>query len=521
MAQQIRTILVIFSIMILVVLFLRCKRILWNEPRNEITKLKESIAKSKNEYEGTIAKMISTYKDSIAKLEKRIENLTEYDAHIVSSEFADIMIGNAWHEILTLDNPRIAKIAAESKHYSKYRSCDIKISMKMRFQEALNCEYKYHFLAYLYPQLSEMFVDNKVADKTVYSVEDRDSKLRNIFEIVDVLANANDVTNQMIILRNRLDVLEMSTSNLKAIPYMAALISDYETYGLEALARQLDWGYSVERQKKVISIRDIRENAKALVERNKEAQYKLAYLLSMFPALEDVLDSEYDQLPKIQLSDLSDYDRTKDYLSREEYHTLTDIERNQLALDRYRTRNRTKWQVGRDYEMFIGYRYSQEGFTVDYYGSYMGLGDLGRDIIAEKDGRTIIIQCKYWSARKAIHEKHILQLYGTVVSYCIENAVSQTNVKGVLITNIKLSDTARKMAEYLKIKYREDVESGSYPCIKCNIGHNNDGETKIYHLPFDQQYDSTKITKPGEFFAFTVEEADSAGFKRASKWLNN
>jgi hypothetical protein len=34
----------------------------------------------------------------------------------------------------------------------------------------------------------------------------------------------------------------------------------------------------------------------------------------------------------------------------------------------------------------------------------------------------------------------------------------------------------------------------------------------------DQQYDKTKMNRPGEFFAFTVEEAVKAGLGRAWRW---
>lgn len=55
-----------------------------------------------------------------------------------------------------------------------------------------------------------------------------------------------------------------------------------------------------------------------------------------------------------------------------------------------------------------------------------------------------------------------------------------------------------------------------YPCIKCNIS--TDGE-KIYHLPFDQQYDKTKINiNKGEFYCEKIEEAEKRGFRRAYKW---
>ena len=120
-----------------------------------------------------------------------------------------------------------------------------------------------------------------------------------------------------------------------------------------------------------------------------------------------------------------------------------------------------------------------------------------------------------------LHEKHITQLYGTMASYCIEHNCPKENVKGVLITNIQLSPMAKKMAKYLGIKFKENIEVDDYPCIKCNIGRDMYGETKIYHLPFDQQYDSTKISKKGEFYAMTVAEAEEAGFRRAFKWFGN
>ena len=312
-------------------------------------------------------------------------------------------------------------------------------------------------------------------------------------------------------------------SNLTAIPYMAALIADYETYGLEKLASKLDWGNSSERANKVKSIREIRKDAKAIVEKNKEAQYQLAYLLNLFPNLSDIIDCEFNQLPMIEVKDISDYDTTRDYLSKEEYSALTVTERNQLALDRYKkSHSKSKWQIGRDYELYVGYRYNQKGYIVEYFGSEKRLEDMGRDLIAFKGGKTLIVQCKYWSSEKLIHEKHVMQLYGTMVSYCIENEVDKNKVHGVLVTNISLSETAKKVAEYLNIEYKENFEKGDYPCIKCNIGKDENGKsTKIYHLPFDQQYDSTIIHGPDEFFAMTVAEAENAGFRRAFKWFGS
>lgn len=322
----------------------------------------------------------------------------------------------------------------------------------------------------------------------------------------------------------KIDFLEQMQSNLTAIPYMAAIMADFETYEIEALAKKLDWGHDVSRQKKVASIRDIRRAAKEMVEKNLEAKYQLEYLLHLFPALEDVIETDSKQLPIIRVEELSEYDRARDWLSKEEYEQLSSVDRNQLALDRYKaSHNKSKWQIGRDYEYYVGYRYSLKGYEIDYFGSYNGMEDLGRDLIAKKtisSTTTLIIQCKYWGKEKLIHEKHILQLYGTMIAYCIENKTTEQNTKAILVTNITLSEQAKKMAQYLNVEYVEHFDKKDYPCIKCNINVDVYGnQTKIYHLPFDQQYDTTKIDHLGEFYAMTVKEAEDAGFRRAYKWF--
>ena len=326
-------------------------------------------------------------------------------------------------------------------------------------------------------------------------------------------------------LQQRLDdsvfVSEIAKSNLRSIPYMAAIMADFETYGLEKLARKLDWGDSQERLKKVKSIREIRKDAQEMVEKNKEAQYQLAYLFQLYPSLQEVIDCEFSQLPIVNIDELSEYDHCHDFLSKDEYQLLSISERNQLALDRYvESHNKSKWQIGRDYELFIGYKYEQKGYYVEYTGSLLKLEDLGRDLIVHDGKKTLIVQCKYWSKEKQIHENHVNQLYGTTICYCLEHNIDPSTVTGVLVTNTQLSDTAKKFADFLGIKYQENCPLENYPRIKCNIGRDEFGfSTKIYHLPFDQQYDSAVIDKPGEFMAMTVAEAEAAGFRRAYKWF--
>jgi Restriction endonuclease len=214
----------------------------------------------------------------------------------------------------------------------------------------------------------------------------------------------------------------------------------------------------------------------------------------------------------------AEQDPAAHWLTRQEYEALSAAERNQRSLDRYLKSRKTPWQLGRDYERYIGYLREQDGCDVTYQGIFKGLEDLGRDVLAEKDGWMEIIQCKRWAQGKTIHEKHIFQLYGTVVLARLEHPERQ--VSGTFTTTTSLSPTAHEVAKYLDIKIEEKFPLRDYPRIKCNISRSRDdpGE-KIYHLPFDQQYDTTLIEpERGEFYATTVAEAESRGFRRAWRW---
>lgn len=559
-------IIIVIAIIILLVIVFTIKEKIWDEPHRKIKKLEDDIILFKQSHKKEIDSLKESHKTEIEHLEEthieEIENLYEiinttdavtekeielimeshaeeinslYEAiieadrkniTIIKEKFTDIVKSYVWKEMAELCYEKYSFLNVPkflSINNSQGNRKNVTKMVCERFEEALEEQYKYKYIILLYPQLLKLFSDNKIA--TSVSLDEIEVNNDRIFEVVNCLSKEKNnlkSAKEIVLLKNKVEFLQATQSNLTAIPYMSQIMADYETYGLEHLARELDWGYNHERLKKVKSIREIRKDAKAMVEKNKESQYQLAYLLELFPALQDIIECEYKQLPVIKVEELTEYDASRDYLSKEEYQKLSVTERNQLALDRYKnSHNKSKWQIGRDYELYIGYQCSLKGYDVDYFGSYMGLEDLGRDLIAKKDGKTLIIQCKYWSSKKLIHEKHITQLYGTMMSYCIENNCKKSDVSGVLVTNIALSDMAKTMAEFLKIKYKENVEAGDYPCIKCNINHNDSGETKIYHLPFDQKYDATKIDKKGEFYATTVAEAEAAGFRRAFKWFGS
>lgn len=272
-------------------------------------------------------------------------------------------------------------------------------------------------------------------------------------------------------------------------------------------------------------VNELKIESKKYLEQFRQMLYKYEMLLQLFPELSKYTDDfeSIKQLEEISSIDIlqEDFDRVQFYLSKEEYTSLSVNERNQLALDRYVKGQKTKWQIGRDYELFCGITYERDGWDVEYYGMEKKLNDMGRDLIAKKNNIHHVVQCKFWAHNKMIHEKHITQLFGTTVEYGM-NLSNNITVKAVFITNIKLSDSARKFADKLGVIVKEDTPLEDFPRIKCNVNKDEYGEESlIYHLPFDQQYDRTKINKKGEFYAFNVDEAVKAGFRRANKFFGN
>lgn len=255
----------------------------------------------------------------------------------------------------------------------------------------------------------------------------------------------------------------------------------------------------------------------------KRAQWVLTLYEFHFPWLAELREID-EELSYVEGEPVAGIDASADdseppdaaqrWLSKEEYAALAAVERNQRALDRYLRSRKSPWQLGRDYERYIGYLREQTGAKVTYQGIVAGLDDLGRDLICETPEGIEIVQCKRWSRHKVIHEKHVFQLLGTVLAMRIERP--DKPVSGTFTTTTRLSDRARQFAEMLGVCIEEKVPLADYPRIKCNIGRSGQ---RIYHLPFDQQYDAAIVEQEkGEAYVRTVADAESLGFRRAWRW---
>jgi hypothetical protein len=283
------------------------------------------------------------------------------------------------------------------------------------------------------------------------------------------------------------------------------------------------------RYKQRPALKAAEEIAAALAERRKYKErcalyeYTLLALKERYPDIEEfeedlsedagVLDEETEAAPQT--------DPVSRFVSDAEFAALTAAERNQLALDRYLDGGLSRAQIGRLYERYIGHLFAQDGWQVEYHGIKRGLQDLGRDLVCSKGGEVKIIQAKCWSAGKVVHERHVFQLFGTSRHYTTERSMADLFAPAVtarLVTTTNLSDMARAAAALLKVEVDERrALDKTFPMIKCNV--NQDTNERIYHLPFDQQYDRTIVRQQlGERMVRTVSEAESLGFRRAFRF---
>lgn len=337
--------------------------------------------------------------------------------------------------------------------------------------------------------------------------------------------------------KTELGISRIVEEKTKGFPWLADAIAQYYEYRDLKIAEFLE-----QKLRPAISsaerVREIASEKRVLQKQFRITRNLIKYYEALFPWLPDFVGEDLDELIEQVTSKEEREDTQEDpvrfYLTKAEYQKLSTTERNQRALDRYWARKKSSWQIGRDYERYIGYIYEHKGYAVYYQGIVEGLADLGRDLIAKKGKEIEVIQCKYWSQHKTIHEKHICQLFGTTLKYWVENQnelseglkiqqeffpslIKRKQIKGVFITSTSLSETANEFAKELGIVVKEQFPFQKYPSIKCNVSRRK-GE-KIYHLPFDQQYDRTIVeAERNECYVETVDEAERLGFRRAFRW---
>lgn len=85
-------------------------------------------------------------------------------------------------------------------------------------------------------------------------------------------------------------------------------------------------------------------------------------------------------------------------------------------------------KAGDAFEILVGQSYEADGYEVDYRGLRLDFLDGGIDLVATKDNKIILIQCKYWKKKDSITHNMVKEFYGNCNFYIDQNQLDRNNV---------------------------------------------------------------------------------------------
>jgi hypothetical protein len=376
--------------------------------------------------------------------------------------------------------------------------------------------------------------------KLKQDIEIREEKLKQDIETREKKLKAETETREFQLQRHKKELDLLVKEKTQGFPWLESAYSEcLKLYDLEKAYYLKNKTHPA-----IKASEELRQIAKERREAQKAAsvsKHLLDYSRYLAPWLDDYIGIESKELDEIINEIHSSWQKKEQEFDEEvkrhygpSYENLTQEQKLQKRLDWYWGKpNKTDWQIGRDYERYIGYLYENKGWRVSYQGKD-GFEDLGRDLIGKKGDVVEIIQCKRWAQNKQIHEKNIYYLLGTTIEYYLDNFTEKENLQFTLfpelikkgqvipklISTVEISDRAKKAANALGVvieKTQFPNINPPYPSVKCNIARRT--EEKIYHLPFDQQYDTVLVEEERfECFANTIAEAEAKGFRHAYRW---
>ena len=216
---------------------------------------------------------------------------------------------------------------------------------------------------------------------------------------------------------------QLAKEKSQGFPWLASAYDDYLNIKDMAMENHLRHKQHPA-AKKADDYRQISKERREAVKAAKVSKYLIDYCRFLAPWLDEYIGMDAEELDKIIKDIHSSWEKIEEEFDEEvkrqtgprKWEALTPTERLQRKLDWYWGKpNKTNWQIGRDYERYIGYLYEQNGWYVYYHGK-KGYEDLGRDLVCKKGKSVEIVQCKYWAKERTIHEKHVYYRYPMYLS---------------------------------------------------------------------------------------------------------
>lgn len=192
-----------------------------------------------------------------------------------------------------------------------------------------------------------------------------------------------------------------------------------------------------------------------------------------------------------------------------------DVYELKRKLSDYNKREKTLWELGIEYERYIGYLWESQGYKVIYNGAVKGSADGGIDLIFISEFTTYVVQCKRWKKGSYINTEEIKKFHQNVKKFKKSNRelIGDNNLLAIFYSTTNFTADAKKFAKRYKIdcQVKEFNIVYEYPPVKC--GKTYDGR-KFYCLPFDEEFDKIQLhCDRGDCYKFTIDEAEKAGYQ--------
>ena len=179
---------------------------------------------------------------------------------------------------------------------------------------------------------------------------------------------------------------DLINSKVRDFPIVADIVSELDTI------RDKNKSYYLEFKKRPApkaaeTVMEVRREKRELIRQNKALEWEMKYIRRLLPWIDEIEDNPMEPVNRtsdyynpnynVEDSNKNDIDNAGYWLTPQEYQSLSNVQKYQLALDRYNKRHKSNWEIGRDYERYIGYLFEQKGFKVDYTRIKDGFNDLG------------------------------------------------------------------------------------------------------------------------------------------------
>jgi len=159
------------------------------------------------------------------------------------------------------------------------------------------------------------------------------------------------------------EISKIDDEKLKLFPWLATAIADYKYLAQERIAEGL---INKERPalKAAEQIKITSQQLRESVNENRALKYHLSFYEKFFPFITEISGTNLEELleeleqgrtaeKSAELDDNEHQDEwpiLSNFLSRQEYETLPTEKKFQVAFDRWKTKKKSNWEIGRDYE---------------------------------------------------------------------------------------------------------------------------------------------------------------------------